>query len=60
MANNKNTSEKSRKLVIVGDGMSGKTCLLHAYVHNSYHPTHTPTIFDTLATEIVVNDKKVR
>ena len=59
MESNKNVIEKSRKLVIVGDGMAGKTSLLHAYVHNSFNPAHIPTIFETLATEIEVNEKKV-
>jgi small GTP-binding protein len=60
MSTNKNkTIQKTRKLVVVGDGMSGKTCLLYAYIYNTFDPTHTPTIFDTYAAEIQVDEKKV-
>jgi GTPase SAR1 family protein len=60
MTNNTNvTIEKTRKLVVVGDGMCGKTCLLYAFMHKTFDPLHTPTIFDTYATKIQVDAKKV-
>jgi len=60
MANNtKMTNEKARKLVVVGDGMCGKTCLLYASMYKTFHPLHTPTIFETYATEIQVDGKRV-
>jgi GTPase SAR1 family protein len=60
MAKNTNISiEKTRKLVVVGDGMCGKTCLLYAFMHKSFDPSHTPTIFDTYAIDIQVDEKKV-
>ena len=51
--------EKPRKLVVVGDGMCGKTSLLYTFIYQTFDATHTPTIFDTYATEIQINGKKV-
>jgi small GTP-binding protein len=51
--------EKTRKLVVVGDGMCGKTSLLYAFMYKEFDPSHTPTIFDTYAADIQVDEKKV-
>lgn len=60
MANTTNPSiTKTRKLVVVGDGMAGKTCLLYSYIYKTFDTTHTPTIFDTYAADIEINGKKV-
>jgi GTPase SAR1 family protein len=60
MATNKNGSiRKSRKLVIVGDGMCGKTCLLFAFKDDQFIPTHEQTIFDTYVVDIKVDKKTV-
>ncbi|CAF0921059.1 unnamed protein product [Rotaria sp. Silwood1] len=53
------TSEKNRKLVVVGDGMCGKTCLLYAFVYDTFDPDHVPTIFDTYATTIQIDDERI-
>lgn len=53
------TNEKTRKLVVVGDGMCGKTCLLYASMHQTFDLLHTPTIFETYATDIQVDGKRV-
>jgi small GTP-binding protein len=58
-SNTKVVIEKSRKLVVVGDGMCGKTCLLYAFKDDDFNPNHAPTIFDTYAAEIKVNGKTV-
>ena len=58
--NKKGIVEKNRKLVVVGDGMCGKTCLLYAFVYKTFDPNHTPTIFDTYAASVQLEDKKVR
>jgi small GTP-binding protein len=61
MANNKSIPiEKNRKLVVVGDGMCGKTCLLYAFTHDTFDPHYAPTIFDTHAVDIQVDGKRVR
>ena len=60
MAKNTNTPiGKARKLVVVGDGMCGKTSLLYALMHMTFDPDHTPTVFDNYATDIDVDNKKV-
>jgi small GTP-binding protein len=60
MATNKNGSiRKSRKLVIVGDGMCGKTCLLFAFKDDRFIPSHDDTIFDTYVADIQVDGKTV-
>jgi small GTP-binding protein len=61
MAANRGPSiQKSRKLVIVGDGMSGKTCLLFAFKDDEFNSDHVPTVFDTYVAEIEVDGKTVR
>jgi small GTP-binding protein len=58
MASNGST-RKSRKLVIVGDGMCGKTCLLYAFKDDRFIATHDATIFDTYVADIQVDGKTV-
>ncbi|CAF1005321.1 unnamed protein product [Rotaria magnacalcarata] len=50
---------KHRKLVIVGDGMCGKTCLLFAFKDDRFIPTHDATIFDTYVADIQVDGKTI-
>ena len=60
MASNRNVSvRKNRKLVIVGDGMCGKTCLLYAFKDDRFISTHDATIFDTYVADIQVDGKTV-
>jgi Ras family protein A len=60
MRNNKKGSlPKVRKLVVVGDGMAGKTCLLFAFKDDNFDPSHPPTIFDTYLAEIELDGKTV-
>ena len=60
MASGKNgTIRKNKKLVIVGDGMCGKTCLLFAFKDDRFIPTHDATIFDTYVADIRVDGKIV-
>lgn len=54
-----NSTQKSRKLVVVGDGMSGKTCLLFAFKDDEFNSDHVPTVFDTYVAEIEVDGKPV-
>ena len=53
------SGQKSRKLVVVGDGNSGKTCLLFAFKDDHFTADHVPTVFDTYVAEIEVDGKKV-
>jgi small GTP-binding protein len=59
MATRQGTIQKSRKLVVVGDGMSGKTCLLFAFKDDDFNSDHVPTVFDTYVAEIEVDGKTV-
>jgi small GTP-binding protein len=48
----------SIKIVIVGDGDIGKTCLLMSYAFNRFPSESTPTIFDDFDTEVMVDGRK--
>ncbi|XP_025414541.1 ras-like GTP-binding protein rhoA [Sipha flava] len=48
-----------KKIVIVGDGESGKTCLLHVFFEDVYPDVYMPTVFDTFWTDIEVDGKTV-
>lgn len=40
------SSDKTLKLVVVGDGYIGKTCLLWSYVYKKFPYNYVPTVFD--------------
>ena len=48
-----------KKLVIVGDGACGKTCLLFAYKKNEFLETYIPTVFESDVADISVDGKKI-
>ena len=48
------------KLVVVGDGEVGKTCILAAYVQNTFIEEHVPTIFDNTLKEVTVDGITVK
>ncbi len=50
---------QSYKLVIVGDGMVGKTSLLISYVHKTFQSDYVPTVLETYAQSIVVDEVQV-
>eukprot|EP00056_Hartaetosiga_gracilis_P000701 m.40031 g.40031 ORF g.40031 m.40031 type:complete len:195 (-) comp10313_c0_seq1:609-1193(-) len=52
-------SELRRKLVIVGDGACGKTCLLVVFVDNQFPEVHVPTVFDNHISDLVVDGKQI-
>lgn len=51
--------ELRRKLVIVGDGASGKTCLLVVFLKGEFPTEHVPTVFDNYLIDVQVDGRKV-
>uniref|UniRef100_A0A8C6MB05 Ras homolog family member B n=1 Tax=Nothobranchius furzeri TaxID=105023 RepID=A0A8C6MB05_NOTFU len=49
-----------RKLVVVGDGASGKTCLLIVFSKDEFPEVYVPTVFETYVADIEVDNKKVQ
>ena len=47
----------SLKVVVVGDGSVGKTCLLIKYVRDSFEENHTPTLGVEFLSKIITTEK---
>lgn len=52
-------TRKHKKLVIVGNGMCGKTSLLCAYKDDQFAEYHSPTVFETYVTDVPVDGRTV-
>lgn len=51
--------KQNKKLVIVGDGAAGKTCLLIVFAKNEFPEDYTPTVFENYIADITVEDTPV-
>ena len=56
---NRGRPAKNRKLVVVGDGVAGKTGLLYAFKDDTSKSTQAPTIFDTYVAEVQLDNQTV-
>lgn len=52
-------TEIRRKLVIVGDGACGKTCLLIVFSKGTFPEVYVPTVFENYVADVVVDGKRV-
>jgi len=52
-------SEIRRKLVVVGDGTCGKTCLLVVFSNGTFPEVHVPTVFENYVTDVEIDGKLV-
>ena len=48
-----------KKLVIVGDGACGKTCLLIVFSKDQFPEGYVPTVFDNYVADIEIDNKQV-
>jgi len=54
----KASEKKEIKIVVVGDGTVGKTCLLSVFATDEFSFEHIPTIFENKTKEFTYNKKK--
>ncbi|KAF9495157.1 hypothetical protein BDN71DRAFT_1391997 [Pleurotus eryngii] len=54
------TAELRRKLVVVGDGACGKTCMLVVFSEGRFPEVHVPTVFENYVSDILVDGRHVQ
>ncbi|XP_041350422.1 rho-related GTP-binding protein RhoA-A-like [Gigantopelta aegis] len=52
-------AENRKKLVIVGDGACGKTCLLIVFSKDQFPEVYVPTVFENYVADIEVDNRQV-
>ena len=55
---NENARRLRKKLVIVGDGTCGKTCLLIVYSKGYFPEVYVPTIFENYVADVPLDEKE--
>ncbi|XP_017267398.1 rho-related GTP-binding protein RhoB [Kryptolebias marmoratus] len=56
----KGLPDARKKLVVVGDGACGKTCLLFVFSRDEFPDVYVPTVFETYVADIEVDNKQVQ
>ena len=57
--NKKMSATSRKKLVIVGDGTCGKTCLLIVFSKDEFPEVYVPTVFENYVADIEVDNRQV-
>ncbi|KXN71951.1 small GTPase-binding protein [Conidiobolus coronatus NRRL 28638] len=57
--NNNIKPDARKKLVVVGDGGCGKTCMLYVYANNEFPEKYVPTVFENYIAYIKTSGKTV-